>query len=308
MLLAKGWHMRLSSLLVLPITLFAGSFFACGGHVDVPGNGQPGPTPTGTPVPTGTPTTPGTPPTSTPTGSPTSTSTTEPVPPSPSCLRTNDHLDVVVSGALAGSCDLAKPGGPPGAPLDFIGAIDAVGVDFIRIDTCPPTADCVASLTTVSVKAAGLNLSTLPVRSLVHVTASFFLSWGCKTSIHVESVAEWDGTKNPVDIGGRTYLAGSEGSTSTAGAPFKIDLLATGCGADPGTPACDPTPAVGDYAMTFTGAGPGGSAASIPMGSSARFEANGQVLEARNLRAYYLGYCDEYWDYAYWAKASWVEE
>ena len=200
--------MRLSFLFVVPAALFAGSFFACGGHVDVPGSGQAGPGPTGTTTPTGTSTTPGTPPTSTPTSSPTSTSTTEPVPPSPSCLRTNDSLGIVVSGSFSGSCAAAKPGGPPPAPLDFTGEIVAVGADFIQIDTCPPTADCAATLATVSVKAAGLDLSTLPVKSLVHVTASFTMSWGCESSIHVESVAEWDGMKNPVDAGGLTYFAG----------------------------------------------------------------------------------------------------
>jgi hypothetical protein len=266
--------------------------------VEVPGEGQPGPGPTGTTSPTGT-TTPTGSPTSTVTGSPTGTATT---PPSPACVpRTNDHLEIEISGAITAACGVAKPGGgAPPTPTSFTGQIVKVGPDFIELDTCPPTADCIATYTTLRVRGAGLDLSTLPVSSLVKVTATFVQVWGCESTVLVESLADWYGTKNPVDVGGRTYLVGAEGGTSVAGAPFSVGRVRTYCNKSE-TPSCGGTDVVDDYALQFNTTTP----TLASMGGTVRFVTDaGQIFEARNLRSYYLGYCDEYWDYAFWAKTS----
>jgi hypothetical protein len=293
--------MRLTSLLVLPASLLAGSFFACGGRVEVDPAGAPGPT--GTTSPTGSPT--GTP-TSSPTGTGTTTPTTSPTGTAtgypPICEHTNDRLDISVEGSISASCALRGPGGGPSPTTHFEGELIKAGTGFITVDTCPPTADCAESIVTLYVKGAGLDLSTLPIGSLVDVTATFQWSWGCNATVLVKSLDEWGGMKNPVDVGGHTYLVGAEGVTTVAGAPFAVSRVDAGCAKSP-YPSCgSEKPA--DYQLVFLGSGAGGSSANVPMGGNGKFSSEAQTFTARNLRSYYDGACDAYWNYAFWAKGD----
>lgn len=206
-----------------------------------------------------------------------------------SCARTSDRVTISAKGRTTLGCSLGpRDGGVPGPMTGQIVRVDATSFD---LDTCPPTADCVPLITTFSVTAPGLDLRALVEKSYVEVTYTEQFFFGCNTSIVVRSVDAWTGVKNPADVGGKLYLAAGDGADPKL--PFAIDKVRLHCLPE-GTSTCGGSAAPDHYAYQFAGA------TKIAMGETATFSAIGQTFSARNLRAFYLGYCDEYWDYAFW--------
>ncbi|MBK7401838.1 MAG: hypothetical protein IPJ34_37700 [Myxococcales bacterium] len=209
------------------------------------------------------------------------------------CARTNDRLTIVATGRHTLGCSIGtRDAGIPGPMTGQIVRVDATSFD---LDTCPPTADCVPLITTFKVTAPGLDLRGMREKSYVEVTYTESFFFGCSTSIVVRSVDTWTGVKNPADVGGKIYLAGGDGDDPTL--PFAIDKVRQHCLPE-GTPTCGGSAAPDHYAYRFAGT------ATIGMGETTTFTAAGQKFEARNLRAYYLGWCDEYWDYAFWLTSA----
>lgn len=209
------------------------------------------------------------------------------------CARTSDRLTISATGRNTLGCSLGpRDGGVPGPLTGQIVRVDATSFD---LDTCPPTADCVPLVTTFKVSAPGLDLRALVDKSYVEVTYTEQFFFGCTTSIVVRSVDAWTGVKNPADVGGKLYLAAGDGHDPTL--PFAVEKVRLHCLAE-GTPSCGGSAVPDHYAYRFAGT------TSVAMGETASFAAAGQTFTARNLRAFYLGDCDAYWDYAFWLTRS----
>jgi hypothetical protein len=110
----------------------------------------------------------------------------------------------------------------------------------------------------------------------------------------IRSVAQWGGMKNPVD-GEKTYLVASDGRYGSAH-PFNVDLVKTNCFSGKSCGSLD----VDWYRLRFIAIG-GGPPTELAMGQTGTFWAGGQTFNARNLRSFYEGMCDAYWDFAWWA-------
>jgi len=222
-------------------------------------------------------------------------STTEAGPATPACARTNDRIEIAVSGAgQDGKCLALGPGdtGPP--ERSFTGQIVSTDVALVKVDLCHPAADCISSIATITARAPGLDLRSMKKGSFVRVTASFEHPWSCTSMLTIESVAEWGGMKNPVD-GAKTYLVASDGRYGTA-RPFNVELVRTNCmsGKTCGGLEAD------WYKLRFIAIG-GGPPTVLGMGETGTFWAGGQTFAARNLRSFYEGLCDAYWDFAWYA-------
>jgi hypothetical protein len=205
-----------------------------------------------------------------------------------SCVRTADHVAISMSGAITSTCD-----DPAGTPSEITGQIVRTDETSFDLDMCSPAADCIPMIVTVEVKAPGLDLRALKQRSFVkveHRDQSFF---GCHSSIVVTSLDSWAGEKNPADVGGLLYLAAGDGLDPTL--PFSVERVQTHCREDVET--CGGSVPPDWYSYRFAGT-------DVAMGNTATFTANGQTLRARNLRAFYEGGCDDYWDFAFWIVRS----
>jgi hypothetical protein len=205
------------------------------------------------------------------------------------CTRTNDWLKITLGGSVNASCAILSADAGP--PPDLAGQIVRVDASSFDLDMCSPAADCLPMIEHIEVSALGLDLRTLKLHSYVKVTYAVSMLWGCHPSIVVESLDSWSGVKNPVDVGGRIYLAGGDGMDPKL--PFAIERVKTGCFTP--TSSCGGSPDW--YAYSFAGT-------KVRMGQTEAFTANGQSFRARNLRAFYEGACDAYWDYAFWMIAE----
>ncbi len=220
------------------------------------------------------------------------------------CSRSNDHVDISMTGSHTGTCSGTGP--TPRGTTSFDGRVVAIVDDTtVQIDTCPPTADCVAIITTLSIKAPGLSLFGAVIKgSLVHVDVTFLRDWTCTSSVVMTSLSDWDGEKNPVDVGGRLYVAAVDGMTSIPGVAFTVAEVSNGC--LPGVPSCGGGRTPDLYALRFTS-----STANtvVPMGETTYgFSAGSQPLQVRNLRSFYEGACDAYWDFAWWAAPGFLPD
>jgi hypothetical protein len=211
------------------------------------------------------------------------------------CTRTGDRIEIsaVGNGFDARCWKMGPDTGPP--TTEFIGLISSTDVSSFVVDRCHPAADCVPMFVTVTAKAPGLDLRGLKKGSFVKVTTSHKTFFGCTSRITVASVASWGGLKNPVDTE-KTYLVASDGETGSA-YPFNVDRINIGCIKGPG---CGGGIDVGYYQLRFTAIG-GGMPVQLGMGETGSFWAGGQTFTGRNLRAFYDGACDAYWDFAWWA-------
>ena len=214
--------------------------------------------------------------------------------PTPACSRTSDRLSIALSGAITASCATTSAVDGGGGAVTRTGQIVRVSAQSFDLDTCSPAADCIANITTITLDAPGLDLRSLKINSYVKVSYSFGSFWGCQQSIVVESIDSWSGVKNPADVGGKIYVAGGDGADPIL--PFSIERVPTHC-YDPTSGSCGGGVSPDWFAYRIAGT-------SIAMGTTASLSANGQELRARNLRAFYEGACDAYWDYAFWIVAD----
>lgn len=214
-----------------------------------------------------------------------------------SCDMTTDSAKIDVTPT-----DPLPDGGPAphGESLsaEFDGSVTALTRTGFTIDTCPPNADCTASLRTVTIDAPGLDLTTLlPVGAFAHVQFALSCSWGCTKDIVVTSLPSWGGLTNPAPAGSGIYVAANDGGQLLTDAPFKasrvkLDCPSTfigGCG-DPGE--------AGLYAFEF--GFPNSNAEIVTMGSTKTIAVGTGAVTVRNLRSYETGDCDDYWNWAYW--------
>jgi hypothetical protein len=208
-------------------------------------------------------------------------------------------LSAVLHDGTQLSCSVqADPSQRTARELD--GAITEVHADGFTVDSCPPNADCVGFFNHFTASAPGLSLAGLRVGAFVHIVMDVSRPWGCSTYLAVTNLPSWGGEQNPADNSTDLYLAASDGDTSAEpNTQLRIDRVPLHCVADAGA-GCGGGPA-DDFALRFTLAGAGapltlgmGQAAELPPGAaaSARYRAS-------DLRSYESGYCDDYWNWAW---------
>ena len=216
------------------------------------------------------------------------------------CRKTDDHLDVALAGAGHDqSCALVTANGE--TRIEHLqGSITNVASDSFALDLCPPNADCAPDSTvTISVRAVGLDVGAA-LRALGFVTVDVhfdLLPYACTQSIAVTALGSWGGVANPARIAeGALLLAGSDGDASVPG-PLDVDHVPQGCLDGPK----GATPPVDWYALRFT-AHPSAQSVLVAMGDTATLPLDdASVVRLRNLRAYFEGSPQHFWEFAWWA-------
>jgi hypothetical protein len=183
------------------------------------------------------------------------------------------------------------------------GAVLKTDASAFVIDTCPPDADCMPSLTSVFIDASGLSLA-IPIGAFVKVTLELSPTWGgCSTRISVRNVPFWGGASNPALPGNHFLFLGTDGELAHPEAPFSVSKLPLGCavgGQSCGEPA-------DDFALSF-GTATGEPAVVVGMGQTVLLgKLSPQPMWVHNLRSYVSGACDDYWNWAWWASAAYLK-
>ncbi len=224
-----------------------------------------------------------------------------------SCKETNDHTGVQIDafGGQSYGCFYGGPldGGAPAQPKwSTTGIVTKTSPNTIVVDSCPPDADCIPMLSSISVHANGLALS-IPIGRIVSVDylgpspiQQTFAP--CSNQLIIQSVGDWGGAHDPMGDG-YLYVAAVDGSyTAPTGMPFKVALAKIACSTYKQGLGGGPVPA-GDYALRFYST-PSYTNVTVPMGSTDFLVTKPQKLHVHNLRSYQDGGTDSYWNWAYW--------
>lgn len=218
------------------------------------------------------------------------------------CGRTAEYLYIEVASEAGSSlgCATAEPGSFESWQLQ--GEIVAVEGETFTIDSCPPNADCLPILSRVTVSGAGFYM---PLWTGVFVELEMMVDfpWGCSSLIEVRNLPVWGGVENPYGADDSVWFAASDGTPATLEtSDIQINPLPLGC--YPGQE--DECGVPEDYVLQFQSR-TDGSAVDVPMGQIGQFAADGQWLSAKNLRSYETGYCDDYWNWAYWVTRAGIK-
>lgn len=213
------------------------------------------------------------------------------------CQRTYDGFSYLLRSkdpsAKALDCGGMEPGGS--AIVHLEGVITAHADNTYTIDTCPPSADCdIASVYDLTVSAPGMYFD-LPVGAFAQIDVDIEFPWGCQNTLLVRNLPVWDNTPSPYGSYPTLFLAGSEGSPTTLpGSPFTITTTALGC-YPPTSQGCGQED---DYRFDVGG---NTGLVEVYQGESRFISVDGQPpLLFHNLRSFETGWCDDYWNWAYW--------
>jgi hypothetical protein len=223
-----------------------------------------------------------------------------------SCQRTYDGFAYTItsSGSSGGlDCATAQPGSSTYQHLD--GVVVSTWPEGFSLDTCPPNMDCGFSLVyDVWISAPGLSYFVFEGQ-LVQLDVMVDFPWGCSQTLMVRNLPEWNGLASPAGSAPTLVVAGSDGAPTTVGdAPFGVFPVALGCvGVDQGCGIED------DYRLDFQtldGFEPiyqgETRELALPSGPNAV-----QWGLARNLRSFETGWCDDYWNWAYWVVPTYLD-
>lgn len=213
------------------------------------------------------------------------------------CGRTNDELSVklVWPDGTSPWCSFFD-GGTSGT-REGTGQVIETSSTSLKLETCPPNADCAESIVALGVEAPGLELR-VPPGAIVRLSHTTVVEWsGCGAQLAIQNVPSWGGLTSPVSAGDEHYLVAAEGTYEHPGAPFTVERLPLGCPSDAGR--CGEPP--DDFALVFHSA-PGDPGVTVAMGHTALVGEGGpSPMAVRNLRSFVSGYCDDYWNWAWWA-------
>ncbi|XXX82349.1 hypothetical protein WMF30_26695 [Sorangium sp. So ce134] len=198
----------------------------------------------------------------------------------------------------------ADGAGEPPVELSIQGRIVSSSVGAITLDVCPPDADCVPSLTTLTLAARGLPDVLVPEGVLVELR--FQSQHGTNgytdfTAMHftLENLPEWGGLSNPVAADDRIWLAahdrfvtGGPNALTAAFDPFLVERLDVCFSTHAGNPV---------YAMQLSMPGSAPSSVTLGAGEDAAIHvtgAHGGDYVFRNLRSF--EYLHPSHEFAYW--------
>jgi hypothetical protein len=209
-------------------------------------------------------------------------------------METHESFHATLETAFEGTLDCFLEGPP--APVDL--TIKGVVIDndngTIVFNQCSPATDCGVIAGRLGVDAPGF-FTSIPIGTFIQVRFELEPAWlGCIHRVSVTNLPSWDGYTNPTATDQRIWLAGSEGyQDAMPDAPFSIQALPLGC-----EYAYEGCAVHEDYQWHFTSpTDPEGVV--VPMGSSVGWSSGPGYL-VRNLRSFSSGYCDDYWNWAYW--------
>jgi hypothetical protein len=212
------------------------------------------------------------------------------------CLRTTDGFQYTLTSTDGTSidCSAAQPGINQKAHIE--GVVTAAGPTELTIDTCPPNADCIGAFYQLSIQSPGFAMNVAP-GTFIQIDVQIDFPWGCSNTIMARNLPTWGGVPSPGGNVPWLIFEASDGANQALdGSPFALSTLALGChpNAEPGCGLED------EYRFDIHGV----SDTSAYQGETIYFDANegGQVrpLQFRNLRSFETGWCDDYWNWAYW--------
>jgi hypothetical protein len=213
----------------------------------------------------------------------------------PECGRTNDRFDMALYGfdASEWGCSL----GVKTATGTYVatGMVVFSDVATITVDSCPPSADCSFSYTTIDVAADGLT-NLVPIGALVRVEAKVQGAPGCEHYLTIENLAAWEGMVSAV-AGDHIWLAAGDGGLAGT-ASFPFDIAAEPLGCYPGEPA-------EDHLLRWSSSwSSSGSELVLAMGEEGDWHTGGTTYRARNLRAFENGSPGEAANWGWWLTVS----
>ncbi len=220
------------------------------------------------------------------------------------CAHTADRFSFTLTPG-GGGTNLDCSGNPPGDGQTITHHLEGVSLNLndggFMINTCPKGVTCdLSAVLTLTFASPGLSPS-IPDGALVQIdvqTSSNF--WTCTQSILVRNLPTWDGFQSPLGAYPVVLVAGVDGTPTFAGAPFGVTAAPLGCyPPDPATMGCVERDELRFDVAAKTGTIP------VAQGETATFlldvGSTTQSLRFRNLRSFQSGWCDDYWDYAWWA-------
>lgn len=212
------------------------------------------------------------------------------------CGQSHDALSVTIEADNAFTGPVCDPSTP--TTWEQTGQVVKTDKNTFVLDTCPPNADCMAMFTTVSIAATDLEL-WIPQSAYVSLKYELLPAWGsCTKRITLRNVSTWGGSPNPAGAGDAIFFVGTDGVIEHPDAPFVVDRVPLGCSAEPGCGGYQPD----DYALSFSlKAGEAGTL--VAMGQTVTL-VNQEPWQVRNLRSYQTPWCDDYWNWAWYA--AWV--
>ena len=217
-------------------------------------------------------------------------------------------LSVTLPDGSGQSCANLRP--PDGGTGPLRGAVSGwvteVGAAAFSLDTCAAGTGCSPEVFRFAIDAPDLTV-TMPLGRQVTATWQFSSVVGraCLQALVVN-----DGLPSDVASGtwSALWLAGADSTIqSSIPAPFSVAQQALSCNPNPSPthPCAAGTSPPDDYALVFTPASgePPLSLATGKTGTLALTTAPGlqQHLTIRNLRSYQTEYCDDYWNWGWWA-------
>lgn len=194
-----------------------------------------------------------------------------------------------------------------GRPLHESAQFDALIVEALpgklRLDTCSPAADCIASEAIVDVRGPRVDLTGLPKGAFVHVSWEVApTGWGGPNKrVVVRSIPSWAGLPNPAPTGDALLFAASEGfaAPGTEALPFAVDKVALDC------PATKDACANGKrYAFTVASGAHTVKTTRVAMGQSLELDVAGTtsyLVKVTNLRSYDSKCPDDFWNWSWFA-------
>ena len=200
-------------------------------------------------------------------------------------------------------------------PRPAIGSVTLTGEvieatpELLRIDTCPPNADCDGLPAVLGARARDLALA-VPVGTFVDVTVRVTVTGAaCTHDVLVVNRAEWGPVFNPVEPRPLLWLAASDGVfQSVPGSIVAVEGVPRGCSSGP-PGACGPSE---DFALRFVDAALSDpdQGVTLIMGDTHENlaidppDTTIQHLDVANLRSWEPGACEPQASFAYWIAQS----
>jgi hypothetical protein len=210
-----------------------------------------------------------------------------------SCARTEDVLGVKMATSASEPPPVCTGNWTDPQTWSATGIVIGSGPNVMEIDECSPEADCVPMTADILWDARDLALA-VPMGAIVRVDYLVASTvYDCTEVLSIVNLPSWGGIANPVSASDELYLAAADGRYQAPDqSGLEITPVPQGCSTATG--GCNAGLKPDDYALAFR---VGSSETLVHMGET---RALGQGLTAANLRAYVSGYCDDYWNWAYW--------
>lgn len=216
------------------------------------------------------------------------------------CARTTDSFSFTLTNGTSLDCSGSMPG--QSAQTHLEAQVSSSTPTSMLLETCPPNADCGGDTTaSFQVNSPGFTFN-IPAGTFVQIDVRIDYPWGCAQTILVRNLPTWGGLPSPYSNLPLTFFAGSDGAVGALdGTPFSVTNVALGCdGTNMGCGIAD------DHRLDVGGLS--GPPMPVYQGNTAQIHVldsgEERLLSFRNLRSFETGWCDDYWNWAWWATSD----